>query len=121
MICKLPWAAMLAAATLALLSGCHSYHIDTTVENRTGGAVTLLEVDYPKASFGADAIAAGADFHYRFQVQGSGELTVQYTGPDGQVAKSTGPALAEGQEGKLEIVLLPQARVEFRPELSPGH
>ena len=81
----------------------------------------MLELDYPSASFGADAIAPSADFHYRFQVQGSGELTVQYTEPNGQVAKSTGPALAEGQEGRLEIVLLPQAKIEFRPDLTAGH
>lgn len=121
MIRKLFWTPMLAGAVLAFVSGCHSYHIETTVQNRTGGAVSLIEVDYPKASFGADAIASGADFHYRIQVQGSGELQVQYTGPDGQVAKSTGPTLAEGQEGKLDIILLPQRKVEFRPELSIGH
>jgi hypothetical protein len=121
MMCKLSCAAMLAAATLGLLSGCHSYHIDTTIENRTGAAVKLLEVDYPSASFGIDAIAPGADFNYRFQIRGNGQLKVQYTEPNGQIAKLTGPTLDEGQEGKLDIVLLPQAKVEFRPDLSPGH
>ena len=47
-------------SALAWASGCHSYHVDVTVENRTGGAIQLLEVDYPSASFGADSLAAGA-------------------------------------------------------------
>ena len=58
---------ILAAILLAvpgLATGCHSYHIETTVENRTGAAIQLLEVDYPSASFGADSLAAGAVFNY---------------------------------------------------------
>ena len=53
------WVGSLTAVLIAL-AACHSYHIDTTVENRTGGAIQLLEVDYPSASFGADSLAAGA-------------------------------------------------------------
>jgi hypothetical protein len=109
----------LAVAALATLAGCHSYHIDAVVENRTGGAVKLLEVDYPNASFGIDAIAAGADFHYRFQIQGSGPLKVQYTLPDEKTASVTGPTVAQGQEGRLQIVLLPDAKVEFQPDFKP--
>lgn len=110
---------LFAAASLAALTGCHSYHIDTVIENRTGEAVKLLEVDYPNASFGADAIAAGADFHYRFQVQGSGPIKVQYTRASGQTTQATGPTLEDHEEGRMEIVLLPGARVEFHPELRP--
>ncbi len=109
----------LGAAALAPLAGCHSYHVDTVVENRTGSAVKLLEVDYPNASFGTDAIAAGADFHYRFQIQGSGPLKVQYTLPDEKTANVTGPTVVQGQEGRLQIVLLPGAKVEFQPDLKP--
>jgi len=112
-------AGLLAAASLAALAGCHSYHVETTIENRSGGAVTLLEVDYPSASFGADAIASGADFHYRFQIQGSGPLKVQYTQSNGKTASATGPSLHQGQEGRLQIVLLPDAKVEFEPDLKP--
>jgi hypothetical protein len=117
-ICKGILAIALSPA-LSALAGCHSYHIDTTIENRTGGAVRLLEVDYPSASFGTDSIAAGADFHYRFQVQGSGPVKVQYTGADGRQTQLTGPTLAERQEGRLEIVLLPGAKGEFHPQLTP--
>ena len=46
-----------------VLAGCHSFHIDIAVENRTGAPVKLLEVDYPYASFGSNLLAADATFH----------------------------------------------------------
>jgi len=101
------------------MAGCHSYHIDTTIENRSGSAVQLLEVDYPSASFGVDAIAADADFHYRFDVLGSGPITIQYTGANRQAVKKTGPTLYERQEGRMQIMLLPGGQVEFHSELTP--
>jgi hypothetical protein len=110
-------AAFLAAALIAL-AGCHSYHVDATVENRTGGAIQLLEVDYPSASFGADSMAAGAVFPYRIQLRGSGPLKVQYTGSDGRQAQVEGPMLFERQEGRIEIVLLPGGKAEFHPLLT---
>lgn len=113
----------LAAATVLLaLCGCHSYHIDTTVENRTGQPIRLLEVDYPSASFGADSLAAGADFHYQIQLSGQGPLKVQYTAGDGshsQVRQMTGPTLVEPEQGRLVIVLLPGGKAEFHPQLTP--
>jgi len=113
--------AILAAIMLpafALLAACHSYHVETTVENRTGGPIQLLEVDYPNASFGDNALAAGAAFHYRIQLQGRGPLKVQYTGSDGKQQQITGPTVSEGQEGRLEIVLLPAGKAEFHPQLT---
>lgn len=104
-------------AALTTLTGCHSYHIDATVENRTGGAIQLLEVDYPSASFGADSLAAGAVYHYRIQLRGNGPLKVQYTSSDRRQIQIEGPALAEPQEGRLGIVLLPGGKAEFHPEL----
>jgi hypothetical protein len=104
---------------MGMLAGCHSYHIETTVENHTGGPITLLEVDYPSASFGADKLAADAVFHYRFQTRGDGPLTVQYVAANGQQVKMKGPTLYERQEGSLEIMLLPGAKVEFHPALNP--
>lgn len=102
-----------------MLCGCHSSQIDATVENRTGAAIELLEVDYPSASFGADSLGPGADYHYRFQVRLSGPVKVQYTeSASHTVRQKTGPELFEGQEGHLEIVLLPDGKTEFHPELS---
>jgi len=104
----------------ALLAGCHSYHVETTVENRTGSPIQLLEVDYPSASFGDNNLAAGAVFHYRIQLRGNGPLMVQYTASDErQVHNIGGPTLAERQEGSLEIVLLPGGKAEFHPQLTP--
>ena len=104
----------------AVVCGCRSYRIDATVENRTGSAIELLEVDYPSASFGADRLAADADYHYRFQVRGSGPVKVQYTDDKRQIRQMNGPALKEKQEGRLEIVLLPNGKAEFHPELTQG-
>ena len=102
---------------IGLLAGCHSYQIDATVENHTGQAIDLVEVDYPSASFG---LAAGAEIHYRFKVRGSGPLTVQYSDrASHQVRQISGPGLSEHQEGRLEIVLLPGGKAEFHPALSP--
>ena len=111
--------AVILPAALMAFTGCHSRQIDVTVQNRTGGAIQLLEVDYPSAGFGADTLAAGAEFRHRIQVRGSGPLKVEYTGSDGRQQQMDGPALAERQEGSLQIVLLPGGKAEFHPELTP--
>jgi hypothetical protein len=111
---------LLAVFTVAALfvSTCHSYHVETTVENRTGGAIQLLEVDYPSASFGVNSLAAGAEYHYLIQLRGSGPLKVQYTGSDGRKTQVEGPMLVERQEGRIEVLLLPGGKVEFHPEMT---
>jgi hypothetical protein len=111
--------AAVLAPMLAWGVGCHSYHIDMTVENRTGAAIQLLEVDYPSASFGADKLAADEVFRYSIQVRGNGPLKVEYTGSDGRQAQMSGPSLAERQEGRIQIVLLPGGKVDFHPKLTP--
>jgi hypothetical protein len=108
----------LAIAVLMAANGCHSFHVDVRVENRTGAPVRLLEVDYPSASFGSDTLAAGAVFRYRIQLRGSGPLKVQYTTGDGRQDQIDGPILAERQEGALQIVLLPGGKAEFHPQLT---
>jgi len=119
------WRRAAAAAIVLFCLGpmlaCHSYHIDAAIENRTGGTVTLLEVDYPSASFGADALAAEGVFHYRLQTRGSGPISLQYTAANGRQVQVKGPTLYEKQEGSIEIVLLPDGKAEFHPSLRPGH
>ena len=116
--------ATIVVPSLMTLAGCHSYHIETTVENRTGAAIQLLEVDYPSASFGADSLAAGGVFHYRIQLRGSAPLKVLYTITSGSLAQRQvqieGPMLAEPQEGQLEVVLLPGGKADFHPKLTPA-
>jgi hypothetical protein len=110
--------AVFTVAALFVATACHSYHVETTVENHTGGPIQLLEVDYPSASFGVNSLATGAEYHYRIQLRGSGPLKMQYTGSDGRKTQVEGPMLAEQQEGRIEIVLLPGGKVEFHPELT---
>jgi hypothetical protein len=95
-------------------AGCRSHHVEITVENRTGAEIRLLEVDYPSASFGVNSVAAGQIVHSSIQVQGSGEVKIEYTAPDRHQAQITGPALVEKQEGTLAIVLLPGDKADFR-------
>jgi hypothetical protein len=94
------------AATLTL-TGCHSAYIAATVSNHTAEPVSLLELDYPSASFGTQTLAAGEDFHYRFKVLGSGPTTVLWTDPTHHDHKSSGPTLHENDEGTLTVTLNP--------------
>lgn len=107
-------------ALLGLSSACRSPHVEISVENRTGAEVRLLEVDYPSASFGADALAAGATMHYKVQLQDKGPIKVQYMTPDHKHPQNTGLEIFEGQYGELDIVLLPGGKAEFHPELHGG-
>jgi hypothetical protein len=113
-------AAAVLLAVLASIPGCHSYHVDANVENRTGADIQLLEIDYPSASFGADRIASGAIYHYRFQIRGSGPIKITYTGPGNKQFQISGPTLVERQQGQLEIVLLPSGKAQFIPHLTPA-
>lgn len=115
---RLVWSAV--ALCCGLAAGCKSPHVQVTVENRTGGEVRLLEVDYPSASFGADSVAGGGSMHYSIALQGEGPLKVQYTATDHKQAQVTGPTVRESQAGKVEIVLLPEGKAEFHPDLSGG-
>ena len=111
----------LVLACLVLLAGCHSYQIQCTVKNRTGAPIELVEVDYPEASFGMDSLANGADYGYRFKVRGSGPVTVQYTvAATHKLVKIQGPDVSEGQQGTLEIVLMPGGTAQFYPQLNTG-
>jgi hypothetical protein len=94
----------LALAVIAT-TGCHSPYVATTVSNRTNQPIELLEVDYPSASFGTQALAPGADFHYRFKVLGSGNMKLLYTDSAHRDHKSDGPFLKEGAEGPLTITI----------------
>ena len=107
---------------LLLLAGCKSYRIDVRVENRTGAAVKLLEVDYPSASFGIDSLENGATLPYRLEVRGSGAMKVLYTDADGRTSHQVGgPNLQERQQGAVEIVLLPGGHAEFHPQLTQAN
>lgn len=114
-------AAVPAFLACAALSACRSPFVQTSIVNHTGGAVQLIEVDYPYASFGTQQIAPNGDFEYRFKILGSGPVKISFTGPDGKPYTATGPALQQGQQGNLIITLDQTGKVEWKPELSTAH
>jgi hypothetical protein len=91
-------------ATL-LLGGCKSPYVEADVVNATAAPVTLVELDYPSASFGTGTLAAGATYHYRFKILGSGPTKVLWTDAEHHDHSVTGPSLREGQEGMLKATL----------------
>ena len=112
------WA--LAASLILLVAvGCKSEWIDATIENQTGKPLHEIQVDYPTASFGANALDPGAVMHYRFQTRGRGTIKVGYTEIDGKTDRAEGPRLEEHQQGQLTIRLLPMGKVDFLANLRP--
>ncbi len=108
-----------------LLSACHSYHIDATIENRTGADIQLLEVpNYPSASFGADsALRVRGDLKATSSLFKSPRQRTNQNSPtrvsDQKQIQIAGPTLAERQQGQLKIVLLPAGKAQFQPQLTP--
>jgi hypothetical protein len=109
-----------ALAAALVLSGCHSAFIDATISNHTAESIALIEVDYPSASFGTQTLAPGQDFHYSFKILGNGPTTVLWTDAAHHDHKKSGPALREGQEGKLLIVFSPNADPAWNLQLVNG-
>jgi len=112
------WMTAIALLPVVAAVACRSSHVAITVENRTGAEVRLLEVDYPNASFGVDSLASGAVYNYRIQIIGEGPVKVQYTDPANHQQQIAGTRLAEGDQGQLDIVLLPQGKAEFHPQIA---
>ena len=92
---------------LPAMAGCHSAYVEAVIQNRTSGPISLVEVDYPSASFGTQDLQANADFHYRFKVLGSGDTKVIWTDALHQEHTLGGPALHEGDEGNLSVTFGP--------------
>ena len=95
-------------------SGCHSAYVEATVSNHTSSPISLVEVDYPSASFGTQNLAPGADFHYRFKVLGSGPMKLLWTDSTRKEHAEPGPGLKEDAEGPLAIVIT-SSGVEWHP------
>lgn len=92
---------------LLAASGCKSAYVSATVANHTGAPVTLVEVDYPSASFGRESLPDGASFPYRFKILGSGPTKVTWTDASRHEHSAAGPELREGQQGQLTVTLSP--------------
>jgi len=98
-------ASLLCLASLVLVSGCKSRYVEATVHNGSGAAVSVVEVDYPSASFGKEVLADGADYHYRFKIQGDGPLKVLWTDAGNHDHSVAGPVIREGDEGSLLVTI----------------
>ena len=92
-------------AGLVVLTGCHSHYVEADVVNASGSAVSLVEVDYPSASFGKETLAAGATYHYRFKILGDGPTKVLWTDESHRDHTVAGPKLQEGQEGSMVVTI----------------
>lgn len=110
--------ALVGFVAVLSLSGCKSPYVSATVRNETGAAVTLVEVDYPSASFGRESLAAGAIYPYRFKVLGSGATKVSWTDARHKQYTGAGPELHEGQHGSLTITLMPTS-AQWAAQLTP--
>jgi hypothetical protein len=104
-----PLKLLIAFVAALLFSGCHSPYIAATLTNRTTQPLSLLELDYPSASFGTQTLAPGQSYHYRFKVLGSGPTTLLWTDSAHHDHKAAGPALREDDEGTLTITFPPGA------------
>ncbi len=94
-----------SACLLAGVTGCHSAFVSATVTNHSAKTISLVEVDYPSASFGTQNLKPGQEYHYKFKVLGDGPVKVTYTDAAEKDHKATGPSLSEGDEGPLAIVI----------------
>ena len=95
---------MVLALTLLLLPlGCHSAYVMAHVQNVSTHPISLIEVDYPSASFGKDVLQPSATYDYRFKVLGDGQTSVAWTDDHQSAHTSKGPSLREGDEGVLDV------------------
>jgi len=90
---------------LGFLAGCHSNFVQTTIVNRSGAPLRLVQLDYPSASFGTSNLGNGAEYKYRFKITGSGTAKLNFVDSTGKPHKAVGPELDEGQEGALLITI----------------
>jgi hypothetical protein len=105
------------AACLAI-SGCHSHLVECMIDNRTGATIHQVEIDYPSASFGVNTLNPGQVYSYKFKVQGSGLIKVQYADSTAKQVQLQGTTLAQGDQGQYVIILLPDGKVRWVPSLN---
>lgn len=104
--------------TLWFMAGCHSAFVQTTIVNQSGTSLRLVELDYPSASFGISNLDQQAEYHYRFKIQGSGSVKLQFVDAQGVAHRATGPELDEGQEGTLLVTINKAGNVAWTPTLT---
>ena len=113
------WFGIAALGSLSV-AGCHSAFINATISNRSNTPVTLVEVDYPSASFGVQRLAPGENYQYKFKVIGTGATKLLWSEPSKPDQKSSGPVLHEGDEGTLAITFRADAPPAWDIHLKDG-
>jgi hypothetical protein len=108
---------LLLLALCVLLMGCRSRFVEVTIVNQ-GPTIHVMEFDYPSASFGANQLAAGAKYHYRFKIQGAGPLSLQYEDASGHTRTAEGPKVDLGDQGSLLVNIDPQGAVTWKASLT---
>jgi len=108
---KMRWFVVGLSVGLLGLGGCKSAFVEADVRNATATAVSLVEVDYPSASFGKESLGAGATYHYRFKVQGDGKTKILWTDAAQKEHSAGGPVLKEGQAGPLTVTITGESAV----------
>ena len=83
-----------------------------------GDSLQQVEIDYPSASFGVGNLAPNSQFHYRFKIQGSGPVKLEYTDAQGKTHTVDGPELTEGQEGSLTVAIDSTGKVTWNPNFT---
>ena len=68
-------------------------------------------------ALGRETLGTGAQFDYRFKILGSGGTTVSWTDAQRKQHSVKGPALEEGQDGKVLITIGPGDVAEWKLEL----
>jgi hypothetical protein len=100
-----------------LCVGCHSRFVAVTIVNQ-GPALRVMEFDYPSASFGANVLATGAKFNYRFKIQGSGPLSLQWEDGSGHSHTAEGPKVNQGDQGSLLVNIDARSSVTWTSALT---
>jgi hypothetical protein len=77
-----------------------------------------MEFDYPSASFGANVLATGDKYNYRFKIQGSGPVSLQYEDGSGKTRTAQGPKVEQGDQGSLLVNIDAQGAVTWTPNLT---
>jgi hypothetical protein len=102
---------------LLLLAGCRSRFVEVTIVNQ-GPTMHVMEFDYPSASFGANQLAPGGKYHYRFKIQGSGPLSLQYEDVSGHTRTAEGPKVDLGDQGSLLVTIDARGGVTWKASLT---
>jgi hypothetical protein len=108
----------LLTLTLLAAGGCKSAYVEADIVNATPAAVTLVELDYPSASFGTQAVGAGTTYHYRFKILGDGATKILWTDAEHHDHSVTGPVLKEGQQGSITVTIT-GASAQWNTRLQP--